>query len=207
MVVLRSRHEEDKSLGRSGGELFVRGSGKAFFSIEGAMDSPASAVVVEPLLVEALFVVSLLSELGFTVTVSDNFQDAKARLLGAPTMLVTELRLGEYNGLHLVFRAKSNRPDMAAIIRTQIADPLLQLEAERMGATFVLKPTSAQDFRAAVCRTLFRRPDSFDPIRPPFERRHSDRRVVRTATGHRPERRLAERRADVTMLIRQAPPS
>src|SRR4029078_9397280 len=77
--------------------------------------------------------------LSFQVTVSDNFNDAKARLGPSITLLVTELRLNEYNGLHLVFRAKSVRRQMAAIIRTQISDPLLQLEAERMGATFVLK--------------------------------------------------------------------
>src|SRR5204863_10193266 len=121
--------------------------------------------------------VSVLSDMGFQVTVSDDFRDARGRLMSAPALLVTELRLGEYNGLHLVFRAKSVRSDMAAIIRTQIADPLLQLEAERMGATFVPKATTAVEFRAAVCRTVFGRPDSsMEPIRPPFERRHGERR-------------------------------
>ena len=169
------------------------------------MEPPATALVVEPSVAETLFLVSSLSELGFQVNVSDNFRDARARLMSGPALLVTELRLGEYNGLHLVFRAKSIRSDMAAIIRTQIGDPLLQLEAERMGATFVLKTTSPGEFRAAVSRTLMRRTDSFEPIRPPFERRHRERRAAHGMLEHMPERRVTERRVDITKIIREGP--
>jgi hypothetical protein len=93
---------------------------------------------------------------------------------------------------------------MAAIIRTQISDPLLQLEAERMGATFVLKTAGVAEFRAAVCRTLFRPPDSVDPIRPPFERRHGDRRVTESPSDVHRERRLRERRVDPVTSIRES---
>jgi DNA-binding response OmpR family regulator len=173
------------------------------FSVEStnAQRTGPTALVVEPSLADALFLVSSLSDLGFRVTVCDNFQDAKTRLLAAPALLVTELRLGEYNGLHLVFRAKSVRAETAAIIRTQIADPLLQLEAERMGATFVLKTTTAEEFRAAVCRTLLRETGSLEPIRPPFERRHHERRAAVPASIQQPERRVRERRVDIATLI------
>ena len=177
------------------------------FSIDGALTTRASALVVEPSLAEALSVVSMLSQLGFRVTVGDNFHEAKARLLMRPALLVTELRLGEYNGLHLVLRGKSTRSDMAAIVTSEIADPVLHAEAERLGATFVLKPVTAEDFRAAVCRTLFRLADSSaEPIRPPFERRGGNRRTVPPAE-HDPERRVSDRRRDVTTLIQHAAPS
>jgi DNA-binding response OmpR family regulator len=178
----------------------------ATFSVEdsSAQHAGPTALVVEPSLAEALSLHSALSELGFQVSVSDNFNDAKARLGPALALLVTELRLNEYNGLHLVFRAKSGRREMAAIIRTQISDPLLQLEAERMGATFVLKTAGVAEFRAAVCRTLFRSPDSVDPIRPPFERRHSDRRATQHPSDVRPERRVRERRVDPVTSIRES---
>jgi two-component system, response regulator RegA len=168
------------------------------------MESPATALVVEPSVPETLFLISSLSDLGFQVSVTDNFIDARTGLMSAPALLVTELRLGEYNGLHLVFRAKSIRSDMAAIIRTQIADPLLQLEAERMGATFVLKTTSPEELRAAVARTLLRRSDSFEPIRPPFERRHRERREA-SATNSTLERRVGERRVDIRKIVRERP--
>jgi len=167
------------------------------------MEPPAIALVVEPSVSETLFLVSSLSELGFQVNVSDNFRDARSLLMSAPALLVTELRLGEYNGLHLVFRAKSIRSDIAAIIRTQIADPLLQLEAERMGATFVLKATGPEEFRAAVARTLMRKPESFEPIRPPFERRHRERRAAHAMSERMPERRVTERRVDISTIIRE----
>jgi DNA-binding NtrC family response regulator len=170
------------------------------------MESPATALVVEPSLAETVFLVLSLSELGFRVTVSNNFRDAKARLVEAPALLVTELRLGEYNGLHLVFRAKSVRPDMAAIIRAEIADPVLQLEAERMRATFVPKTTTPEEFRAAVCRTVLRPADSLEPIRAPFERRHSGRRA-HGDSDYRPERRIAERRLDFATIVRHQSPS
>jgi len=178
----------------------------ATFSVEdtNAQHTGPTALVVEPSLAEALSLHSALSELGFQVSISDNFNDAKARLRPAIALLVTELRLNEYNGLHLVFRAKSVRREMAAIIRTQISDPLLQLEAERMGATFVLKTAGAAEFRAAVCRTLFRPADSVDPIRPPFERRHRDRRVGQSPTEAHPDRRLRERRVDPVTTIRES---
>jgi DNA-binding NtrC family response regulator len=169
------------------------------------MQAAATALVVEPSVAETLSVVSSLSDLGFRVIVSDNFRDARAHLTSAPALLVTELRLAEYNGLHLVFRAKSIRSGIAAIIRTQIADPLLQLEAERMGATFVLKTTSPEEFRAAVSRTLMRRMDSFEPIRPPYERRRRDRRVAHTTPDDVHERRVAERRVDISKVIREGP--
>ena len=183
-----------------------RGMTPATFSVEdtSAQQRGPMALVVEPSLAEALSLHSTLSELGFQVSVSDNFNDAKARLGPSITLLVTELRLNEYNGLHLVFRAKSVRREMAAIIRTQISDPLLQLEAERMGATFVLKTAGAAEFRAAVCRTLFRSPDSVDPIRPPFERRHRDRRVAQSSSEGHPERRVRDRRVDPVANIRES---
>ena len=62
----------------------------AFFSVEGLMEPPATALVVEPSVAETLSLVSSLSEMGFQVTVSDNFRDARAQLTSGPALLVTE---------------------------------------------------------------------------------------------------------------------
>ena len=168
-----------------------------------SVSTPASALIVEPSLADAMFIVSTLSLLGFRVTVSDSFHEAKARLRVPPTLLVSEIRLGEYNGLHLVLRGKSARPDMAAIVMSRIADPVLQAEAERMGATFVRKATTADEFRAAVCRTLFRSPEFLDtPITAPFERRRGSRRAIDIA-GYGTERRMSDRRREATTLIQR----
>jgi DNA-binding response OmpR family regulator len=167
-------------------------------------DSPtktAAALIVEPSIADAVFLVTTLSALGFSVTVSDRFQEAKARLRVPPALLVTEIRLGEYNGLHLVLRGKSARVEMAAVVTSRVTDSVLQAEAERMGATFVLKPITLEELRAAICRTVLRTPEA-PPIRPPFERRRTDRRAA--AAPHHQERRLATRRVEVTKLIQEA---
>jgi DNA-binding response OmpR family regulator len=163
----------------------------------------ASALIVDPVLPDALFSVGVAAALGFHVTVADNFHEALERMRVPPTLLMADIRLGEFNGLHLVLRGKAARRDLAAIVTSAVADSVLQSEAEQLGATFVQKPTSTEELRAAICRTLLR--TGTDPIRPPFERRQVDRRAASQSFEH-PERRYALRRRDVLLLIQQTAP-
>ena len=163
-----------------------------------------SALVVDPSMPEALAIVSSLTACRFHVTVAETFSKAKERMLAhVPQVLLTEVRLAEYNGLHLVLRGKAARRDLAAIVTSGVADQVLQAEAEQLGATFVLKPTTAQEFSAAICRTLLQATGG--PIRSPFERRTSDRRSTSSVAFH-PDRRKASRRRDVLQLIQQVAP-
>jgi CheY-like chemotaxis protein len=154
----------------------------------------ASALIVDPVLSDALSLVSVASALGFRVTVADSFADALERLRVHPTLLIAAIRLGEYNGLHLVLRGKSAKPDIAAIVTSTVPDSVLEFEAEQLGATFVLKPISDEELRAVIARTMFRTAES-GAIRPPFERRKVDRRVSAGAADQ-PERRARNRRRD-----------
>jgi DNA-binding NtrC family response regulator len=160
----------------------------------GATPPALTAIVVEPTLVDIWFAVSGLANSGFHITVAESFLEAKALIdKQPPAVLITDVRLREYNGLHLVLRGKAARPDMAAIVVTTVADPVLQAEAERMNATFILKPTTRQEFLAAVYRTVFRSAEDPSPIRPSFERRIAERRLPEKAMSDS-ERRVAERR-------------
>ena len=138
------------------------------------------ALVVEPNPSDIEVIASTLRSAGFTVTVTDNFKDAKALLDEAPPgVLVTEIRLGAYNGLQLAYRGKSAKPTMTIVLTSGYPDPVLQRDAERIGATFVLKPVTAREFIAAIYRSALRQPKpdgTFEPVRPPFERREADRR-------------------------------
>jgi DNA-binding NtrC family response regulator len=156
--------------------------------------APLTAIVVEPTLVDIWFAVSGLASSGFHITVAESFLEAKVLIdKQPPAVLITDVRLREYNGLHLVLRGKAARPEMAAIVVTTVADPVLQAEAERMNATFILKPTTRQEFLAAVYRTLFRSAADAGPIRPSFERRLAERRLPEKEMSSA-ERRIAERR-------------
>lgn len=160
-----------------------------------------TALVVQPSVEDALACMTALSTLGFAVTVAGTFGQARTAVAaGVPRVLVTDIRLGQYNGLHLVLRARSAESPCAAIVTSRVPDPVLQQEAEHLNATFVLMPTSVGDLTAAVLRTLFRSGTTATPIRPPFERRHIERRERPVPVGA--ERRGTDRRRPITDLIR-----
>jgi DNA-binding response OmpR family regulator len=173
----------------------------AVSSLSNAM-TPPSALIAEPVLPDALFLVRVASSLGFHVTVTHTFQTAADRLRLMPELLMADIRLGEYNGLHLVLRGKSARAGLTAVVTSAVDDIVLRSEAEQLGATFVVKPATVEEMRAAICRTWLRRADSSDePIRAPFERRSVERRQVTTLIAE--DRRVADRRRDFSQVFLQ----
>jgi hypothetical protein len=75
---------------------------------------------------------------------------------------------------------------------------MLQAEAEGLGATFVVKPTTTQESIAAILQTVFRTDSSAGPIRPPFERRRGERRGTVQPVGE--DRRRSDRRRKIGWL-------
>src|SRR3954469_879880 len=72
----------------------------------------------------------VLARTNHLVTYLSRFEEAKQRVeFAPPDLLITEVKLGAYNGLHLVLRAHSDRPHMAAIVLHPDADPVLAAEA------------------------------------------------------------------------------
>jgi DNA-binding response OmpR family regulator len=158
-----------------------------------AMDPAAiSALVVDPIAADRVFAGSALAAAGFHVTVSHTFASAKDRMAARrPAILITEVCLAEYNGIHLVIRGMATGK-LAAVVTCDRDDPVLRDSAEKLGATFVVKPVTARELLAAVMRTLLRSDAQHGPIRAPFERRTTDRRAS-TATPV-VERRTNDRR-------------
>jgi len=166
---------------------------------------PMSVLVVEPALDELLIVTSMLSSAGFHVTAAASFAQARALLGGARSfaVLFTALRLGMFNGLHLVVRGQCVQPAMAAIVTASPEDAMLQAEAEHLGATFVVKPTTTQECIAAILQTVFRSDTTTGPIRPPFERRRGERRSAAQQVGE--ERRRSDRRRTIGWMTTPRP--
>jgi response regulator of citrate/malate metabolism len=71
------------------------------------------------------------------VIVARSFHDARTQL-GAwpPDALVTNLRLGDYNGLHLVLLARSANHATRCIVYSDRPDTYLVREAQSIGAFF-----------------------------------------------------------------------
>jgi hypothetical protein len=68
------------------------------------------------------------------VVVVSSFAAGKRQLVFQPRLLITELRLGEYNGLHLALRAQAH--GVASVV-LGAADPVLQRDAIALGATYL----------------------------------------------------------------------
>jgi CheY-like chemotaxis protein len=81
---------------------------------------------------------TLLQGAGYDVLATASVPEGKRALEeGAPDLLITDVRLGEFNGLHLV--AMSARP-IPAIVVTAYVDPALEADAHQLGAHYLVKP-------------------------------------------------------------------
>ena len=76
---------------------------------------------------------------GFEVVAGRSFQDVRRSLASRlPDALLTDLRLGDYNGLHLVLVAQAESPHTASVVFSDDTDLAMGLEAERCGARYLL---------------------------------------------------------------------
>jgi DNA-binding NtrC family response regulator len=85
---------------------------------------------------------SLRHELAHTfepmsVDLCSDFRSARAKLAaGAYDLIVTEMRLGEFNGLHLAYIAKHDQPQARTVVFTAPFDPALASETIAAGAFY-----------------------------------------------------------------------
>jgi DNA-binding NtrC family response regulator len=87
----------------------------------------------------------ILTNAGFSVESYDDFTAAKERLgSGGVQVLVTDVRLGAFNGLQLVVRAKTTSPEVVAVAMTGFDDHVLHQDAVGVGAHFLLKPVRVE---------------------------------------------------------------
>src|SRR5262245_26348238 len=94
----------------------------------------------------------LLTGAGYEVAETASMTEA-IRLLASdtPDLVITDLRLAEFNGLYL---AAVNPQRIPVIIVTGYADRGLETEARELGADFLLKPVKPSHLLAVVERRL-----------------------------------------------------
>ncbi len=86
----------------------------------------------------------------------------------APDLLITDIRLQEYNGLQLIVSSPRHLP---AIVITGFADPVLEAETRRTGAEYIVKPVDPRALLETVKRKLSASKDGFQVHRR-WERKH-----------------------------------
>jgi len=107
-----------------------------------------------------------------------------------PPILITDIRLGPFNGLQLLLRAKADRPDLVAAITSSVADSVLKVDTQRFGGVFFVKPIEA----GQLLKALLGQESELERFQ---ERRRGDRRSE-TRSGFIPNRRVADRRRPKT---------
>lgn len=119
----------------------------------------ALVVVADPSLGEQL--VEWLPDAGYTARVVRSFAVGRAELDSAsPDLLVAEIKLGAYNGLHLAIRARS-RGVKTPVILLGDPDAVLQAEAERHQSAYLTMPVDER----VLIETIRRAETEYRPTR------------------------------------------
>jgi DNA-binding response OmpR family regulator len=86
---------------------------------------------------------------GYAVDVVRTFEEAVHRLADdLPDLLVTGLRLGKYNGLHLVFRSRILHPTLPSLVTGSASDR--SSEIDRLGIRYLTAPAEHDPLLEAV---------------------------------------------------------
>jgi DNA-binding response OmpR family regulator len=94
--------------------------------------------------------VGWLRTAGYDASAAVGFQAASRRLEERPPhLLIAPLRLGAFNGVHLVFRGRANKPEVMALIVGDIVDEGRE-EAHQSGASFARKPQNRDELLRLV---------------------------------------------------------
>jgi DNA-binding response OmpR family regulator len=101
---------------------------------------PSKVLIVDDDTATRQGLAELLTEAGYNANAVGTFEEALRIIRSSPPdLLIADVRLGPFNGLQLII--SSPRP-IPAIIITGFADPVLESDARRRGAEYVLKPVA-----------------------------------------------------------------
>src|SRR5713226_3955543 len=105
-----------------------------------------SALVVDSDSIKFAVTTRVVTELGWTVVPASTFEEANRRDAADQTisLLIADVRLGAFNGVHLAFRVRRRRPNVLIIITHDVYDPTLDAEAKRLGGFYCIKPLTAR---------------------------------------------------------------
>jgi DNA-binding NtrC family response regulator len=118
-------------------------------------DRPPSVLVVDSHAGRLATTVEVLRGAGYQVETALGFEQGRRSLDNSrPELLITAVRLGPYNGLHLIVRSRGNRPTMPAILTHDTPDPVLETDARKQDAAYLLQPCRDDEFLALVRESI-----------------------------------------------------
>ncbi len=112
----------------------------------------ATILIVDDHRVTRLGLAELLEQAGYSVVTTGTFPEARRILRDEPPdLLIADVRLGSFNGLQLVISGPNRIP---AIVITGYADAVLEAEARRGGADYLVKPFEAEALLVLIRQKL-----------------------------------------------------
>jgi DNA-binding NtrC family response regulator len=98
--------------------------------------------------------VELLRGAGYFVRGVSSYEEGRQELATMPDLLITDVRLGVYNGLQLLMRGRMVNPRLQAIVITGYADQIVRREAVYLQAEHLEKPVDADRLLQVVENAL-----------------------------------------------------
>jgi DNA-binding response OmpR family regulator len=113
-----------------------------------------SALVVDDDVTLLSLVALWLSTAGYQVKTLSDFNQAKALLRAERVgLLITDVRLGEFNGLQLAIEARSGGDDIAIVVMSGWVDNVVTQEVSACNGVVLRKPFTEDALLAAVRST------------------------------------------------------
>lgn len=112
-----------------------------------------TVLIVEPDSEQAVALRDALVAQGYVTQVAHTFEAAVTAMSSEGlAVLVTAVRLGAFNGLHLIIRKNAVQPHIRCIVMGLAVD--LSRDIDRLGVPFLVKPVSGATLAGAVSREL-----------------------------------------------------
>ena len=113
-----------------------------------------TALIVDADTVQLADTVRALRALDYTVIAASSFDDARRHLLDTEdlSLLVADIRLGQFNGLHLAFRARAHHPHVRLVITDHAFDTTLEAETKRLGGAYLARPFTTDALAMMISR-------------------------------------------------------
>lgn len=120
----------------------------------------ATILIVDDHRVTRMGLAEMLSEAGYDVVTAATFPEARRILRESPPdLLIADVRLGSFNGLQLVISGQHRVP---AIVITGYADTVLEAEARRGGAEYLIKPFNPERLLTLIRTKLGTSPPAYE---------------------------------------------
>ena len=101
---------------------------------------------------------SVLGEAGYHVTGASSFEEARQLVAtGSTDLVIADQRLGQFNGLHVILRARAQSPSLSAIVTTRASDRGFENEARSLHVECIVTPKNPRGWLAPVAKVLARR--------------------------------------------------